>query len=438
MHRISRRGWLTALVALAWLQGGAATAADKELLDILLSNGAINQAQYDELLEKEELTRDDVRKVIVTLDGKGFRVRSSDGAFSIRLGARLHADASGHTGSNASSEANNGTEVRRGRLNLTGTLWEDFLFQAEADFADNEVAVKDFLVGYTGFSWSNFLVGHQKQPFSLAVEMSSNDIPFVERGVDTDLVIPFIDRAIGFRFQSWGEQWFVAGGFYGDDANKHIGNEAWGSSLRGVWAPLRGEDRVLHLGVRGAFREPNNEEVRIRSETTHLSSLFTADTGDLVDVKRVFLVGPEAAFALGPIAVVGEYYHAFLDRRNGQRNLGFDGWHVEATWSMTGESRASSYRMAWGEFKGLRPSRNFSLRKGEWGALELATRYASIDLNDRDVSGGRQGVFTLGLNWYLNPSIRLLFNWSRIVDAKSLAFDADGLNTFQGRVDFHF
>ncbi|MDJ0848506.1 MAG: porin [Myxococcota bacterium] len=434
--RGSRSGWAVGLAALALLQGWPAAAADQELLDILLANGAINEEQYEQLLEKEELTREDVRKVIVTLDGKGFRVRSSDGAFGIRVGARLHADANGHYG-NGSSRADNGTEIRRGRLNVQGTVWEDFLFQAEADFADNEVAIKDFLVGYTGLSWGKFIVGHQKQPFSLAVEMSSNDIPFVERGTDTDLVIPFIDRAIGFRADFSGQHWYVTGGIYGDTADKDVnGNEGWGSTLRGVWAPLLREDRVLHLGARGAFREPDDDRVRIRSETTHLSNLFTVDTGILTDIDEVFLVGPEAAFAIGPFSLVGEYYHVFINRRGA--NLGFDGFHVEATWSVTGESRAETYKIGSGEFKMLRPARNFSLRKGGFGAFEVATRYAWIDLNDRDVSGGRQGVFTLALNWYLNPAIRVLFNWSRIVNARNLLVDADGLNTLQGRVQFNF
>jgi phosphate-selective porin OprO/OprP len=437
MHRNSRCGWLIALGALALLQGGPAAAADKELLDVLLANGAIHQEQYEQLLEKEELTPEDVRKVIVTMDSKGFRVRSSDGAFGIKLGARLHADASGHAGP-SSSQPNNGTEIRRARLYLKGTVWEDFLFQAEADFADNKVALKDFLVGYAGASWGEFTVGHQKQPFSLALEMSSNDIPFVERGTDTDLVTPFVDRAIGFRGDVSGERWFVTGGFYGDTADADAnGNEGWGSTLRGVWAPILGEEHVLHLGARGAFRDPDDEEVRIRSETDHLSSLYPVDTGTLMNVDGVYLVGPEAAIACGPFSLVGEYYHAFLDR-SGAANLGFDGWHVEATWSLTGESRAASYRISSGEFKGLRPARNFSFRDGGWGSWEVATRFASIDLNDEDVSGGRQGVYTLGLNWYLNPALRVLFNWSRIVDGHSLVAGDEGLNVFQGRVDFHF
>ena len=54
--------------------------------------------------------------------------------------------------------------------------------------------------------------------------MSSNDLPFIERGTDTDLIIPFIDRAIGVRGDFHGEHWQVAAGIYGDsvDADKNV------------------------------------------------------------------------------------------------------------------------------------------------------------------------------------------------------------------------
>ncbi|MDJ0864732.1 MAG: porin [Myxococcota bacterium] len=427
-----------ALLALALLHGRVAAAADKELLDILLANGAINQVQYDQLIEKEELNEEDVRQVLVTLDEKGLNFRASDGAYSFKIGGRLHTDASGHEGRRISSQATDGTEIRRARMYFQGKYREDFSFVSEVDFADNEVSVKDFFVGYSGLPWGKFAVGHQKQPFSLAVEMSSNDIPFIERAPDTDLIIPFIDRAIGVRGEFSGDRWFLATGIYGDSVSASDGgDEGWGSALRAVWAPILGEDRVLHLGARGAYRLPEDNEVRIRSETTHMSSLFPVDTGTLTKVDNVFLVGPEAAFAYGPFSVGGEYNHVFLDRDD-DRNLEFLGWHVEAAWSLTGESRAASYKMSAGEFKGLKPDRNFSFRRRDWGAWEFAARYAVIDADNENVNGGRQGVLTLGLNWYLNSALRVMFDWSRILDTNSVASEAERLNIFQSRVDFHF
>jgi phosphate-selective porin OprO/OprP len=61
------------------------------------------------------------------------------------------------------------------------------------------------------------------------------------------------------------------------------------------------------------------------------------------------------------------------------------------------------------------PANPFSLAGG-WGAWEIAGRYSTIDLNDRlalanGIAGGRQTVYTLALNWYINRNVRLMFDY---------------------------
>ena len=47
------------------------------------------------------------------------------------------------------------------------------------------------------------------------------------------------------------------------------------------------------------------------------------------------------------------------------------------------------------------------------GAIELAVRWAYIDLNDRGVEGGRIEEMTYGVNWYLNPYTKIVMNYVR-------------------------
>ena len=399
----------------------------------------------------------------VSVDQNGLQIESADGAFKAKLGGRLHADATFHVGdtpgpdpvTGARRNPTDGTEVRRARLITQITGYDDWHWTGEIDFANNDAAVKDFMLGYTGLDGLALTVGHQKQPYSLAVEMSSNDLPFAERGVDNGLILSVIDRAIGGRADAHGAHWFVAGGFYGDSVEPGEANaaEGWGTAAKAVWTPILNESRVLHLGFRGALRRPggSNDSIRFRAETTNMSDFNVVDTGNIRNVNEVFLYGPEAAAAFGPFSIFGEYNRAVL-RGNGFDTAQLESGHVGATWSLTGESRAAAYTLGSGEFKRLTPKRNFSLRNGGIGAWELAARYAYINLSDghpgdgnpllEAIRGGKQYAFTAAINWYVNPVVRFIFDWTHIIEtgasSSEVNREAAGLNNFILRTQVNF
>jgi phosphate-selective porin OprO/OprP len=47
-----------------------------------------------------------------------------------------------------------------------------------------------------------------------------------------------------------------------------------------------------------------------------------------------------------------------------------------------------------------------------WGAWQLAARYSYLDLNSKNVRGGEIHDMTLGVNWFLNPNMKVQWNYS--------------------------
>ena len=86
----------------------------------------------------------------------------------------------------------------------------------------------------------------------------------------------------------------------------------------------------------------------------------------------------------------------------------FWGAYVQASYFLTGEHRP--YKTSNGTFDKVKPLKNYG-KEGGPGAWELAARYSYLNLNDAGVDGGRLRDLTLGLNWYLNPNLRIMWNY---------------------------
>jgi phosphate-selective porin OprO/OprP len=107
----------------------------------------------------------------------------------------------------------------------------------------------------------------------------------------------------------------------------------------------------------------------------------------------------------------------------------FEGWTIGGTWIITGETKvytpgtyiASALAETQAGFQSLVPSRPFSLDGGSWGAWEVTARYSDTDLNWNasqvasttqlaGITGGRQRIMALGVNWYLNRNVRMILD----------------------------
>jgi len=417
------------------------------------------KAENARLVSKVDSLEERIKKtenIKVTLDKKGLQFKTTDENFKFKIGGRIQADASvsGNDkfiqGGTTPVEANNGTEIRRGRLAFSGTFFKDWNFISEIDFADNNVTVKDMKLNYSGLNFINATVGQQKQAFSRELQESSNDLMFIERSLMNVLNEPVVDRAIGVNLASQGKKWTGQAGVYGESikSNKTSMDEGWGVSGRATYTPIAEETKLIHLGIAGNFREPSDagqisgstSGASYSYETTHMSDLFPINSGVITSINNIKMLGLEANGVYGPFSVGGEYTHSWIDRKMGMKSLGFHGWYGEASWTLTGESR----KYTKGKFKRLEPAREFSFANGGLGAWELAARVAGVDLNDGTFKGGTMKNFTVALNWYANSNVRFMFGYDRILDIKNSPLTTrkggkpDGLNTFMFRSQIAF
>ncbi len=438
-------GTLTALFSVT------AQADDQQLLDTLFKNGTINKAQYKELSKKEAPAQAVPEKkaasnsdaVKVSVGEKGLKVESADKQFKFQFGGRLQVEANGDVGDNELSKGSTeGVEVRRARLYMRGVVWGDYKYIVEADFADNEIAIKDAFLTYKGFEWVEITVGHQKQSISMELQESSNDIMFTERSTVNVLTAPVFDRAIGLHFKSSDKNWSAQLGFYGDsmkpEKNGHI-DEGWSVTSRLTYAPINTKRQALHLGAFGGYKgfSSANSRVKFSSETTHMSNLKLTNVA--VDhVNGVGIAGVEAAFMQGPFSVQSEYAHEWVTRNSGEKDLDLNAVYVQVGWTLTGESRR--YKGSDGEFKYLKPNQNFSWKNGTWGAFELAARYGLSDIAYGSyVDGTKEQDITAALNWYLNNNVRLMADYRYAFDlAGSNITKLDGSDLTHGIHSFTF
>lgn len=428
--------------------GKAATAPQEtagdpapDLLTMLQENGSLTPEQVESLrtaggaADREGAGEEEGSGGI---GPRGLVFTSADEDYSMRIGGRLHLDGNVHGRESGSDETQvqDGTEIRRARFEMRGTLPEDMAWWAEVDFANNKVSLKDFRFQQDLEGDQLVSIGHQKQPYSLAVEESSNDMPFLERSIDNYLVIPFVDRAIGVRYQGHSESTFWAAGLFGESVSPEADDdEGYGAVARLVHAPVVEDDRILHLGVRGAYRTPEDgsESIRLRDETTNMSNFAVVDTGTISGVDSITLYGPELAWVHGPLSFGGELN--FMDVDVAGENLGFDSWHVYTAYSLTGESRARAYRLDEGEFKRL------SAEGPSGHAWELALRLAELDLTDGRIDGGKERAANLALNCYWSEHVRFMFNWTHILDtdggsAATAAAEGDDIFTIRAQLTF--
>ncbi len=346
---------------------------------------------------------------------EGLRLDSADKQFTFKLGGRLMNDwgffAPSDAIENQVGAVPDGTEFRRARLHLEGTIHDRVEFKTEYDFAGGEAAIKDVYIGLTdlpGVGQVRF--GHFKEPFSLEELTSSRHITFMERSLLNTFAPSRNTGVMLFNEAAQGRLTWQLGAFRDtDDFGDGVSDGGYNFTGRLSGRPWEAGDgrRLLHLGLAYSHRNPVDNTLRFRSRPeAHLTPRFV-DTRSFA-ATSADLLGTEFALVLGPATLQSEYVYTSADPLAGSR-LNFHSFYVQGSYFLTGEHHA--YKSSSGAFDRVTPLNNFGGDGRGRGAWEIAARYSRLDLDSQFVLGGILQDVTLGLNWYLNPNTRFMWNY---------------------------
>ena len=400
------------------------------------------QDRHGETHARPASPRDSVRHdpdalILYTSDGSGkLRYASRDGDVEGRIGGRIMFDHSvGSVGDDlepAVGAMADGTEFRRVRLFTEGSIY-DIGYKFQVEFAGAPSIEDMYLVFPSPVPHSDIRVGKFKEDISLVEITSSKYITFMARPMLTEFAG---GRDLGVRLggRADGGDLNYGVGVYrarvGDAPGASQGDGDYKGTGRVTYVPWsRDENRKLvHVGASGSFAslDPEDPSVEAHEPEVHLAPDFL-DTGPL-DAEHTTRLGLESALVYNSFSVRAEVLRQRygLDAEGGAPT--FDSWYVAGSYFLTGESRPYDG----GGFGRVAP--NEHVRAGNddgLGAWEVAARFSAMDLSDGGVVGGAASTITLGVNWYLNPSVRVMANYTHatVEDAVGTA-GADGTGRF--------
>ena len=439
--------FMVIVLLLSFEQSVNASPEMETLMDMLLKNGMITDAQYVRLKAQmnKSLTQNNNEKLIlqtqiaevtrpapVEVSVKGqVIVKKHDGAFTTKFGARVMADAAVYK--NDVNTIGDGTKIRRARMSLQGKMYHDWGYKLEYDFANgHDKGIADAFVEYQGFDDMSFRVGNMKDPFSLQFQMNANYNLFMERSLTNGLNT---GRHIGAMVYTQKKNWTASAGLFGESVQSVSGanDEGFGLGSRITYSPINNESLMLHMGLSTNYRDAGDvSTLRFKQQPeSHVSGINIVDTGSIKNVDFHTKYGLEIAMVSGPLSVQLEYVTTSVTRNN-RPNLGFDSWYLQAGYLLTGESR--QYKK--GKFGKISPNSNMG--NGGVGAWELGIRYSTINLNDQDVFGGKASSFTLGANWFATTTIRFSANYIRVLDLNGGPLDPVQPDIFEFRSQWAF
>lgn len=348
---------------------------------------------------------------------KGAPQFESDDGWKFKLGGRVNLDAGVSMAPDSTGREDGfGSEIRRARLRVEGSIPGGLGYKLEADFATPTVVVTDAFVTYEDKGLT-FTLG-QHNTFQGFEELSSSlHTSFMERAAFTDAFN--FERRIGVSVQYHGGDLLLQGGLFSDNSLA-VPNRNWSLDARAAYMPKLG-GMQLHLGGSVHYADLQAESsVRYRQRPfEHFTSNRYIDTGTF-SAESERGIGTEAALFSGAFHAAAETYWQTV-RRRGFADPTFFGGYVEMGYFLTpGDKRP--YKD--GVYGRVKPKRDFA--DGGIGAIEFNVRYDRLDLSDAGIIGGEQDGYEFSLIWSQTAYTKLMLNYAHLDYSDAIAEKSNG------------
>jgi phosphate-selective porin OprO and OprP len=415
--------------ALAALLAFSPLARADELTD--LRDQLHNLEQKILVLERKQEIKDEdaaaaaLKTPKITIDDGGFTFASPDTTTFIKLHGLVQADSRWF--SHDTGITNNDTFlIRRARLIFEGAFGKIFSFQLVPEFGggaagvSNAPVIYDANVGVALDPAFQLKFGKFKSP--IGQEMLQNDafLLFAERSLATNLV-PFRDvgvQASGDVFD--GRLNYAVGVFNGAADATYANNVDLDNNkdfvARVIARPFRNDPDSplsgLGFGIAGSHGLNNRSATLTSGYKSDAQETFFSYRSTVLQNGESWRVAPQLNFYSGPFGLQGEYTVSAVTAVLGlnQAELHNEAWQAAVGYVLTGEDAS---------YAGFKPRNPFNLSKGTWGAVEVGARVAQLKIDrqafpiyaDPLLSARQATAFGIGVNWYLNQTVRATLDY---------------------------
>lgn len=360
----------------------------------------------------------------------GFYIRSEEeGGMELRLGGAFQSDYRYYA---EDERSDNRFDIRRARLRFNGQLTRYVRFGMEYEFQGNETDNLIDAWGEVGPQAMALRFGQFKEPFSLEWQSRDKAQLFAERSMGYFLG-PRRDIGLMLHGALFDASFHYAVGLFngdGDDGStggaEHDEPELAGRIAATPFKLLSNPLKSLQFGVSGSYAEIDTINVNLRVQSTGMvgtdSYLYilshNTKFGVIQQVGQRLRLGAEAAWAVGPVLLQGEYIQLkYTDIQSAGANPSeaeFSSWYGAVAWWLTGENPS----LEGGIVQPIYPLRFFNPEEGTWGAFCLAARLEHFTGDEQwinptaNTSVKEADAATIALNWVLYPMCRVILDFT--------------------------